>query len=75
MAYYVFYCHSLQGMVNDEFSHIQTLKTVEEPDRVVQLISAYCNDVEAILLEFTSCMYICTQNSIYLVPVMVGFLI
>ncbi|XP_050208279.1 uncharacterized protein LOC126657597 isoform X2 [Mercurialis annua] len=44
------------GIVNDQFCFIQTLKTVEEPDRVVQLINTYCTDVEAILLELTRYM-------------------
>lgn len=34
--------------MNDQFYHIQTSKTVEEPDRVVHLINRYCLDVEAI---------------------------
>ncbi|XP_015580814.2 uncharacterized protein LOC107262049 isoform X1 [Ricinus communis] len=45
-----------EGIVNDQFLNIQTLKTVEEPDRVMQLINTYCIDVEAILLELTSDM-------------------
>ncbi|KAJ9188697.1 hypothetical protein P3X46_000067 [Hevea brasiliensis] len=43
-----------EGIVNDQFHHIQNLKTVEEPDHVVQLINTYCLDVEAILSELAS---------------------
>ncbi|XP_024926349.2 histidine-containing phosphotransfer protein 1 isoform X5 [Ziziphus jujuba] len=42
------------GIVNDQFSQIQTLKSMEQPDLVVQLIDAYLVDVEMILSELTS---------------------
>ncbi|KAB5541669.1 hypothetical protein DKX38_014643 [Salix brachista] len=48
-------CHAkLMGIVNAQFCHIQTLKTEEEPDHVVQLINTYCIDVESILSELGS---------------------
>lgn len=40
--------------MNAQFCHIQTLKTEEEPDHVVQLINTYCIDVESILFELGS---------------------
>ncbi|XP_048324002.1 histidine-containing phosphotransfer protein 1 isoform X3 [Ziziphus jujuba] len=43
-----------EGIVNDQFSQIQTLKSMEQPDLVVQLIDAYLVDVEMILSELTS---------------------
>ncbi|CAK7329337.1 unnamed protein product [Dovyalis caffra] len=43
-----------EGIVNAQLCHIQSLKTEEEPDHVVQLINTYCIDVEAILFELTS---------------------
>ncbi|KAJ6692984.1 hypothetical protein OIU79_014675 [Salix purpurea] len=43
-----------EGIVNAQFCHIQTLKTEEEPDHVVQLINTYCIDVESILSELGS---------------------
>lgn len=49
--------------MNDQFYHIQTSKTVEEPDRVVHLINRYCLDVEAILSELAHNTYHLTQNS------------
>ncbi|XP_062170956.1 histidine-containing phosphotransfer protein 1-like [Alnus glutinosa] len=42
-----------QGILNDQFSQIQTLKSVEEPEHVVQLIDTYFTDVETILSELT----------------------
>uniref|UniRef100_A0A6N2L7I6 Histidine-containing phosphotransfer protein n=1 Tax=Salix viminalis TaxID=40686 RepID=A0A6N2L7I6_SALVM len=44
----------LLGIVNAQFCYIQTLKTEEEPDHVVQLINTYCIDVESILSELGS---------------------
>ncbi|XP_031384612.1 histidine-containing phosphotransfer protein 2-like isoform X3 [Punica granatum] len=41
-----------EGIVNDQFSQVLTLKTEDEPDSVLKLINAYLNDAEAILSEF-----------------------
>ncbi|XP_031272979.1 histidine-containing phosphotransfer protein 1-like isoform X2 [Pistacia vera] len=43
------------GVLNEQFSHIQTLR-IEEPDFVEQLINTYCMNVEAVLSELTSCI-------------------
>ncbi|XP_050281211.1 histidine-containing phosphotransfer protein 5-like [Quercus robur] len=43
-----------EGIVNDQFSQIHTLKSEEEPEHVVQLIDKYFVDVETILSELTS---------------------
>ncbi|XP_057954700.1 histidine-containing phosphotransfer protein 1-like [Malania oleifera] len=43
-----------EGIVNDQFSHIQSLKSAEKPDSVVQFISMYCDDVGAIISELKS---------------------
>ncbi|KAF3455287.1 hypothetical protein FNV43_RR05735 [Rhamnella rubrinervis] len=43
-----------EGVVNNQFSQIQTLKSMEQPDIVVQLIDTYFVDVEIILSELTS---------------------
>ncbi|KAJ6983982.1 hypothetical protein NC653_022256 [Populus alba x Populus x berolinensis] len=45
---------AIQGIVNAQFCHIQTLKTEEEPDHVVRLINTYSIDVESILFELGS---------------------
>ncbi|KAK9280349.1 hypothetical protein L1049_014038 [Liquidambar formosana] len=42
------------GVVNDQFSKIQALKSAEERDGVVQFINTYCVEVEAILWELRS---------------------
>lgn len=47
----------LQGIVNDQFSQIQTLKSKEEPDCAVRLINMYFIDVETILSKLTSYRY------------------
>ncbi|KAJ0083709.1 hypothetical protein Patl1_30456 [Pistacia atlantica] len=44
-----------EGVLNEQFSHIQTLR-IEEPDFVEQLINTYCMNVEAVLSELTSCI-------------------
>ncbi|XP_044482706.1 histidine-containing phosphotransfer protein 1-like isoform X6 [Mangifera indica] len=44
-----------EGVLNEQFSHIQTLRT-EEPDFIEGLINTYCMSVEAILSELTSCI-------------------
>ncbi|PKI53660.1 hypothetical protein CRG98_025901 [Punica granatum] len=46
-----------EGIVNDQFSQVLTLKTEDEPDSVLKLINAYLNDAEAILSEFPENMY------------------
>ncbi|KAK9943224.1 hypothetical protein M0R45_008840 [Rubus argutus] len=43
-----------EGIVNDQFSQIQTLKSKEEPDCVVRLINMYFIDVETILSKLRS---------------------
>ncbi|XP_065634455.1 histidine-containing phosphotransfer protein 5 isoform X2 [Quercus suber] len=43
-----------EGIVNDQFSQIHTLKSEEEPEHVVQLIDKYFVEVETILSELTS---------------------
>ncbi|GLT66422.1 hypothetical protein SLA2020_387870 [Shorea laevis] len=43
-----------EGILNNQFSQIQTLKSVEEPENVVQLIDTYFIDVETILSELTT---------------------
>ncbi|KAG6763080.1 hypothetical protein POTOM_033612 [Populus tomentosa] len=48
------FANPMLGIVNAQFCHIQTLKTEEEPDRVVRLINTYCIDVESILFELGS---------------------
>ncbi|GAV77097.1 hypothetical protein CFOL_v3_20569, partial [Cephalotus follicularis] len=40
-----------QGIINDQFSHIQSLKTVEEADCIVKMINTYCAEVETLLKE------------------------
>ncbi|KAA8550185.1 hypothetical protein F0562_001869 [Nyssa sinensis] len=45
-----------QGIINDQFSRIQALKSADNPDRVIQLINAYSVEVEAILSELRSCI-------------------
>ncbi|PON47493.1 Signal transduction histidine kinase, phosphotransfer (Hpt) domain containing protein [Trema orientale] len=42
-----------EGVVNDQFSQIQTLKSIREPDFVVQLIDTYLVDMETLLSELT----------------------
>lgn len=54
----VYSCHCLQGIVDDQFFQIHTLKSEEEPEHVVQLIDKYFVDVETILSELTSKMYL-----------------
>lgn len=44
--------------MNLQFAHIQNLKTKEEPDYAVKLITSYFNDVEAMLSELTDHMYL-----------------
>lgn len=46
----------LQGIVNNQFSHVLALKMEDKPDSVVELINLYLGDVEAILLEFSEDM-------------------
>ncbi|XP_022753769.1 histidine-containing phosphotransfer protein 1-like [Durio zibethinus] len=43
-----------EGIVNDQFSHIQHLKMVGRADHFVQLINMYCLDVETILSQLAS---------------------
>ncbi|KAK4607720.1 hypothetical protein RGQ29_001511 [Quercus rubra] len=43
-----------EGIVDDQFFQIHTLKSEEEPEHVVQLIDKYFVDVETILSELTS---------------------
>ncbi|GMY15851.1 histidine-containing phosphotransfer protein 5-like [Fagus crenata] len=43
-----------EGIVNDQFSQIHTLKSEEEPEHVLQLIDTYFVDVEITLSELTS---------------------
>ncbi|XP_021901401.1 histidine-containing phosphotransfer protein 1-like isoform X2 [Carica papaya] len=50
----LFHIKSRLGILNDRFSQIQNLKSVEQPDHVVQLINAYCTNVEIILSEIES---------------------
>lgn len=54
----VYLCHCWQGIVNDQFSQIHTLKSEEEPEHVLQLIDTYFVDVEITLSELTSYMYL-----------------
>lgn len=54
----LFLYYFLQGIVNLQFAHIQNLKTKEEPDYAVKLITSYFNDVEAMLSELTDHMYL-----------------
>lgn len=61
----VYSCHGLQGILNDQFSQIQTLKSVEEPENVVQLIDTYFIDVETILSELTTYMYLHIQLTLH----------
>ncbi|PON38197.1 Signal transduction histidine kinase, phosphotransfer (Hpt) domain containing protein [Parasponia andersonii] len=42
-----------EGVVNDQFSQIQTLKRIREPDFVVQLINTYLVDMETLISELT----------------------
>lgn len=56
-----FLCCSLQGIVNDQFSHIHHLTIVGRADHFVQLINMYCLDVEAILSQLESYMYLCSS--------------
>ncbi|KAJ7981144.1 Histidine-containing phosphotransfer protein 1-like [Quillaja saponaria] len=42
-----------EGIVNDQFNRLHFLKSVEEPDAVLQRIEAYFVDVETILSELT----------------------
>ena len=51
---------SLQGIVNDQFCQIQALKSEEQPDAVVRLIDTYILDVERILSNLKSYMYLQT---------------
>ncbi|XVE79285.1 hypothetical protein DITRI_Ditri14bG0045600 [Diplodiscus trichospermus] len=43
-----------EGIVNDQFSHIQHLTMVGRADHFVQLINMYCLDVETILSQLAS---------------------
>ncbi|KAG7950582.1 hypothetical protein I3843_13G121700 [Carya illinoinensis] len=45
-----------QGIISNQFSHIQSLESLEEPEHVVQVIDTYLIDVETILSELTSYM-------------------
>lgn len=48
--------------MNDQFSQIQTLKSTDKPDFVIQYIDAYMVDMEKILLELTDYRYVCTET-------------
>ncbi|WRX31746.1 hypothetical protein QQP08_024233 [Theobroma cacao] len=43
-----------EGIINDQFSHIQHLKMVGRADHFVQLINTYCLNVETILSKLES---------------------
>ncbi|CAB4283000.1 unnamed protein product [Prunus armeniaca] len=43
-----------EGIVNNQFSQIQTLKSDEDPDCALRLINIYLLDVERMLSELTS---------------------
>ncbi|KAG6632144.1 histidine-containing phosphotransfer protein 1-like isoform X1 [Carya illinoinensis] len=45
-----------EGIISNQFSHIQSLESLEEPEHVVQVIDTYLIDVETILSELTSYM-------------------
>ncbi|KAF8039564.1 hypothetical protein BT93_B1934 [Corymbia citriodora subsp. variegata] len=49
------YVHSLldEGIVNDQFASVQTLKSTDEPDAIIRLITSYFADLEAVLSELT----------------------
>ncbi|XP_056165583.1 uncharacterized protein LOC115679279 [Syzygium oleosum] len=42
-----------EGIVNDQFASVQTLKSTDEPDAIIRLITSYFADVEAVLSELT----------------------
>ncbi|XP_024019267.1 histidine-containing phosphotransfer protein 1 [Morus notabilis] len=42
------------GVVNDQFSQVQTLKSVNGPDFVVQLVDTYFAEMETLLAELSS---------------------
>ncbi|KAG4145233.1 hypothetical protein ERO13_D05G085200v2 [Gossypium hirsutum] len=43
-----------EGIINEQFSHIQHLKMVGRTEHFVQLINTYCLDVESILAQLAS---------------------
>ncbi|XP_048136695.1 uncharacterized protein LOC115734336 [Rhodamnia argentea] len=42
-----------EGIINDQFASVQTLKSADEPDAIIKLITSYFVDVEAVLSELT----------------------
>ncbi|KAL3752353.1 hypothetical protein ACJRO7_013066 [Eucalyptus globulus] len=42
-----------EGIVNDQFASVQTLKSADEPGAIIRLITSYFADVEAVLSELT----------------------
>ena len=44
----------MQGILNDQFNHIYTLKEAEKPDSVVEFIEKYFTDVDVIISKLST---------------------